>query len=511
MFSSKEPDVTGRDGPAPRRTLSIALRMALWYALSAFTLIAVATGALYSVLTNTMYQEDLRDLADNLNNARLLLHSSTPEQFAPSAQERPSWAPPHQPEIYLRVLDSNARTLTETPGMGEELPSPSSEDLARIGAPEGIQHDVLSRSGKPFMTLIVRVSGEGGRDPPQFMQVAMDREHDEYLLARYRERLWLVLGTSLVLCALAGYLIARSGMRPIQEISRAAARIRSTTLDERIQAHGLPAELAGLAGTFNSMLDRLEQSFLHISNFSDDVAHELRTPVNNLRGEIEVALSKHRSGEEYREILGSCLEECTRISRLIKTLLFLARADTTADTLERERIDVSQELTKVEEFYGAAAMDAGVVLRVRGAAGECAEVNRTLFQQAVGNLVSNAIAHTPPGGSVTVNARGDQSRLTVSVHDTGCGIPREHLPRVFDRFYRIDRARASSGQNVGLGLAVVKSIAARHGGHVEIDSEVGRGTEVRLVFPMLPPTEPIRAEEPFGHTNESVVSTRSVR
>jgi two-component system heavy metal sensor histidine kinase CusS len=458
--------------------------MTLWYALSAFALITVATAALYSVLVDTMYQEDLRDLADNLNNARLLLRSAAPGEFTRSPLQRPSWAPPHQPEIYLRVLDSGARTLTETPGMGNELPSPSSAELARITSPDGDKRDVLSRSGKPFMTLIVRVPGQSEPDPPQFMQVAMDREHAEYLLARYRERLWLVLGTSLVLCALVGYLIARSGMRPIQEISSMAARIRSTTLDERIQAHGLPAELAGLAETFNSMLDRLEQSFLHISHFSDDVAHELRTPINNLRGEIEVALSKARSGDEYREVLGSCLEECTRISRLIQTLLFLARSDNTADTIERERIDVGHELTKVEEFYGAAAMDAGVVLRVcDDGAGQCAEVNRTLFQQAIGNLVSNAIAHTRPGGTVTIRARADASQLIVSVSDTGCGIPPEHLPRVFDRFYRIDQARASSGQNVGLGLAVVKTIAARHGGHVDIDSEVGRGTEVRVVLP----------------------------
>lgn len=484
MSSSNEPDVARRKGSAPRRASSIALRMTLWYALSAFTLIAVATGALYWVLIDTMYQEDLRDLADNLNNARLLLRSSAPEQFARSPQRRPSWAPPHQPEIYLRVLDSSGRTLTETPGMADELPSPTHAELAGISSPNGDQCDLLSRSGKPFMTLIVRVLGQSEQDPHEFMQVAMDREHDEYLLARYRERLWLVLGTSLLLCALASYLVARSGMRPLQEISRTAARIRSTTPDERIQSRGLPAELAGLAETFNSMLDRLEQSFLHISHFSDDVAHELRTPINNLRGEIEVALSKARSGEAYREILGSCLEECTRISRLIQTLLFLARSDTTADTLQRERIDVGHELRKVEEFYGAAATDAGVVLRVCGGAGEFAEVNRTLFQQAVGNLVSNAIAHTPPGGTVTVSARVDQSRLTVSVSDTGCGIPPEHLPRVFDRFYRIDRARASSGQNVGLGLAVVKSIAARHGGHVDIESEVGRGTEVRVVLPI---------------------------
>src|ERR1700716_2760244 len=151
MSSSKEPDVESGKGSAPRRGLSIALRMTLWYALSTFTLIAVATGALYSVLTTTMYQEDLRDLADNLNNARLLLRSSAADQFARSPLQRPSWAPPHQPEIYLRVLDSNGRTLTETPGMGDELPSPSRTELASISSPTGDKRDALSNSGKPFM------------------------------------------------------------------------------------------------------------------------------------------------------------------------------------------------------------------------------------------------------------------------------------------------------------------------------------------------------------------------
>jgi len=385
--------------------------MALWYALSAFALISVATGLLYWVLVDSLYQEDIRDLADNLNNARLLLRSSPTGQFPHSPEQRPSWA------------------------------------------------------------------------PPQFMLVAMDREHDEYLLARYRHRLWFVLGVSLVLCFLVGYLVARGGIRPIESISKTAARIRATTLHERIEAQGLPAELRGLTETFNGMLDRLEQSFRHVSQFSDDVAHELRTPISNLRGEIEVALSKARSEGEYREILESCLEECTRISRLIQTLLFLARSDT-ADALQHEKVDVGQELANVGAFYEVAAAEAGIRLDVCNNSAACAELDRTLFQQAIGNLVSNAIAHTPTGGSVNLTAESSREHLTVTVSDTGCGIAPEHLPHIFERFYRVDRARAGSPQNVGLGLAVVKSIVTGHGGRVEIDSEVGRGTRVRLILPV---------------------------
>jgi two-component system heavy metal sensor histidine kinase CusS len=457
--------------------------MALWYALSAFALISVATGLLYWVLVDSLYQEDIRDLADNLNNARLLLRSSPTGQFPHSPEQRPSWAPPYQPQIYLRLLDSNAQTLTETPGMAGEMPPPAKGELAAIRAPDGEKRDVTSRSGKPFLTLIVRIPGESSSEPPQFMQVAMDREHDEYLLARYRHRLWFVLGVSLVLCFLVGYLVARGGIRPIESISKTAARIRATTLHERIEAQGLPAELRGLTETFNGMLDRLEQSFRHVSQFSDDVAHELRTPISNLRGEIEVALSKARSEGEYREILESCLEECTRISRLIQTLLFLARSDT-ADALQHEKVDVGQELANVGAFYEVAAAEAGIRLDVCNNSAACAELDRTLFQQAIGNLVSNAIAHTPTGGSVNLTAESSREHLTVTVSDTGCGIAPEHLPHIFERFYRVDRARAGSPQNVGLGLAVVKSIVTGHGGRVEIDSEVGRGTRVRLILPV---------------------------
>jgi two-component system heavy metal sensor histidine kinase CusS len=470
----------GAAGAQGHRATSIALRMTLAYALFTFTLVFLSGGLLYLTLVTSLDNEDMRDLADNLGNARLLLHGA--DGTPPPRLLRPSWAPAGQPEIYLRLLDSQGRVLTETPGMAVELAAPDPRELAQLPRHDGARRELRSRSGKPFLSLIVSVQRADGAGTARFMQVAMDIEHDESILAQYRQRLWLIFGTSLVLCSGVGYLIARAGLSPVATIARTAAHIRSSTLHERIETTGLPGELAGLAATFNGMLDRLEQSFAHVSRFSDDVAHELRTPVNNLRGEIEVALAMQRSSEDYREILSSCLEECTRIGRLIQTLLFLARADTSIEALQRENIDVADELTKVEDYYGAAALDAAVQLRIISASALHARLDRTLFQQAVGNLVSNAIAHTPPGGTVTVAASVVAERLTVQVSDTGCGIAPEHLPRVFDRFYRVDRTRGHP-HNAGLGLAVVRSIATRHGGDVQIDSEVGRGTVVRVQLP----------------------------
>jgi two-component system heavy metal sensor histidine kinase CusS len=267
-------------------------------------------------------------------------------------------------------------------------------------------------------------------------------------------------------------------------MSETVGRIRSTALRERFELPGLPAELFVLAGAFNEMLDRLERSFQRLTQFSADISHELRTPVNNLRGEAEVALDKARTPEEYRDVLGSCLEECERLGRLIDSLLFLARADDPQTQIDRRPVDVTRELETVHAMYEATAAEAGVRWTVDAAGAAHAALDRTLFHRALGNLVANAVAHTKPGGSIRLAASTDGTSLHVEVSDTGSGIPPEHLPKVWDRFYRADAARSGEAGRVGLGLAIVKSIVILHGGSVEITSQVGRGTRVSLRFPL---------------------------
>src|SRR5262249_35260306 len=233
----------------------------------------------------------------------------------------------------------------------------------------------------------------------------------------------------------------------------------------------------------NAMLDRLADSFRRLNQFSADIAHELRTPVNNMRGEAEVALSRARSVDEYREVLTSCLEESVRLSGLITSLLFLARADNPATQLSREPVHVHKELTAVRDYYEAAAGEAKVNLSLMDGEEIMLTVNRGLLQQAIGNLVVNSLAHTPPGGAVTLRAGAENGHVRIEVADTGDGIPAGDLPRVFDRFYRVTQARSSQFGSVGLGLAIVKGIVTLHGGWTEIQSEVGKGTRVALVFP----------------------------
>jgi two-component system heavy metal sensor histidine kinase CusS len=315
------------------------------------------------------------------------------------------------------------------------------------------------------------------------VQVACDRRRETEILGRYRAYSWSMLGIAFLACAAISYVLAHRGIRPVHEIAAAARQVHAETLDKRLRTEDLPAELRTLAETFNEMLDRLSDSFKRLSQFSADIAHELRTPVNNLRGELEVALGKTRSPQEYEEVLFSTLEECERLSRLVDQLLFIARAEHTESTAEFQRVNVAHELSAVGGFYDAVAGEGGVRLTTVCAPGLEADLNSELFRCAVGNLVANAIAHTPPSGEVSISVAIADGALHVNVSDTGCGIAPEEMARVFDRFYRADRARGNKG-GFGLGLSIVRSIAQLHRGSVELSSPPGQGTRVTIRFPL---------------------------
>jgi two-component system heavy metal sensor histidine kinase CusS len=475
-----------------RARWSLAARLTAWYAGSAFLLILAATGFLYWALASNLDREDDEFLEEKVHLLRTLLadpHRGAALRHEVGLDNAGLRAPP----MYVRVLAADGTKLLETPGMSAELPPAVFPPPA--GEEPGHGTEIRSATGKHFR--IVAARGADEPSAPRVLQVAFDRTYEMDLLADYRRHLWVVLGAALVACALTGYAIAWHGLRPLGRITRTAGHIRSSTLHERLDLGGLPAELADLAVTFNDMLDRLEESFQRLARFSADIAHELRTPLNNLRGEAEVALGRARSPEEYQQVLGSCLEESLRLTHLIDSLLFLARSESPRAGVNAEPVNVGRELAAVCEFYEPAAHEAGVALTVTAPGDLVADLDRTLFQRAVGNLVANALAHTPPGGTVTLSAAAEGDAVRVEVTDTGTGIPPEHLPHVFDRFYRADQVRSGSSGRVGLGLAIVKSIAALHRGGAAITSEVGRGTRVRLVLPASAPTR-ARSESASG-------------
>jgi len=306
-------------------------------------------------------------------------------------------------------------------------------------------------------------------------------------LARYRRWLLAMLLGSLAIFPLIGYQVARHGIRPVEEIATTAQHISSTNLHERILPEGYPSEMASLADTFNKMLDRLEESFERISKFSADIAHDLRTPVNNIRGEAEVALVRARTVDEYRDTLGSCLEEAVRLSNLISDLLFLARAENPLTHLHREPVNVAELLDGVRDYYEASAEDSGVSLTtVAGPEPVIAELDRTLVQRALGNLVSNAVAHTPSGGSIVL---GTAMETGVEASAETFPIParafrRKRCPRSLTVSTGWIRRAPKHPAAPGWDWRSLGAIMLLHGGKVEIASQVGQGTRVTLRIPV---------------------------
>ena len=475
-------NLTSSLAPVSRLWRTLAFRLTAGYALAGLFLVTFATVSLYLVLVRELEKSTDLFLADKVHVLRTMLRERPDDQDALREEVELESAARQYERFYIRLLDDRNTQLLMTPGMANQL------DLAQLASQTQRRPDrtirMNGRDGRAFRVTSAAAQVGSPATQTDTLQIAVDVSQKEELLARYRVWFWAILLATFVIFPLVGDQIARHGIRPVEEMATTARHISSTNLRERILPAGYPSELASLAGTFNEMLDRLEESFERISRFSADIAHDLRTPVNNIRGEAEVALARARNAGEYRDVIESCLEEAVRLSDLIGDLLFLARAESPLSHLRRERVDVGELLGGIREYYEASAAD-GEVSLTTVVAGEpvIAEVDRTLLQRAVGNLVSNALAHTPPGGEVVLGTNTDSSTLRIEVSDTGIGIPAEALPRVFDRFFRVDSSRSHGSGGTGLGLAIVKSIALLHGGNVVIASQPGQGTRVTLQMP----------------------------
>ena len=318
---------------------------------------------------------------------------------------------------------------------------------------------------------------------PLVVQVATSLEENDKQLGELMAIL-LLLGPLAVGCTLGGaYLLARQALAPVERMAATADEITATQLDRRLHEPNPDDELGRLARTLNGMIARLERSFEEVRRFTADAAHELRTPLAILRNEAEVALRIPRESEQYRDCLENMLEEIDHLSRLSEVLLFLFRADAglgahTGDVLSLDRIvrEVADDIRVVAAEQNQELMvDASSPCNVLGNA---EQLRRLLF-----NLLDNAIKFTPAGGSIGIRVERQKGQARVIVSDAGIGIAPEHLPRIFDRFYRVDSARSRRTGGNGLGLSICKSIAEAHQGFIEVVSQPGKGTQVTLTLP----------------------------
>ena len=320
---------------------------------------------------------------------------------------------------------------------------------------------------------------------PVVVAVALNRSSTNLMLDQFYRWLWSLLVAGGLAAAAVGVIIAWQGLQPLRTIDRTASAITADRLSDRLDLKRAPDEVRRLGASFNAMLGRLHLSFERLSAFSSDLAHELRTPINNLLGHTHVALSRERTTAEYREVLESNAEELERLRRMTEDMLFLAKADNPETSLTWDTFEVRDELDKVAEYFDVVASDNRVTIAIDGRA--LLRADRRLVQRALNNLFANAVRHAPLDSIVHARITEAAHEIRISVSNTGGGIAGQHLLRLFDRFYRIDPSRprgdVHSAEANGLGLAIVQSIMRMHGGLATAASTPGAMTTFSLHFP----------------------------
>lgn len=316
--------------------------------------------------------------------------------------------------------------------------------------------------------------------------VAMDRTQEIQIVNHLRRDLAMMVFGITFLAGFIGHLIAKRGLRPLRAIRDETAQIEAQDLHRRLDASHFPEELSDLVAALNGALARLEGAFSRLEAFSSDLAHELRTPLQNLRAELEGRVLRPPKDADLPEILGSLLEELDRLDGMVDQMLFLARSAAPGSMVEPVEVSAVALFHKITEYFGPQAEEAGVHLTIEAAPDCLIHADPRLLHRALLNLVANALRHTPAGGTIRLAATMDGDTSHLQIRDTGEGIPAQLLPRLGDRFLRVDEGRARATGGAGLGLAIVKGILELHHGAFRVESAEGIGTTVTLSFPFPP-------------------------
>jgi len=444
---------------------SIASRLVIMFAVAALATFSLIGAALYGVLERELTRHQDEDLNTNLQNLRYSIERVGTADRWPRVQAKMDTLTPSDGRVRFWVLSDDPRFQ-----YGKGL-----DQIERISQePDGRGTISLPPQEEAMRTLSQRI-GPLDERPAVRLIVGVDVAPFAHTLRAFLVALTLLSLTAMLLVMLLGYWIARIGLQPLQQLSAEAQAMRPKTLSQRLQLEKLPVELSDLAVAFNGALGRLEDAYQQLEGFNADVAHELRTPLTNLIGGTQVALSRPRSAPEFQEALQSNLEELERLRSIINDMLFLARADQGEAATGLTEACVAQEVEMTIEFFAPLLDETGTTVGVEGELQAKATMNVALFRRALSNLLQNAIEHSAPGVRLVVNVVRQAGVIWIRVSNPGSTIADMHLPRLFDRFYRVDASRHDAGEHHGhgLGLAIVKAVANMHGGGVAATSSDG--------------------------------------
>jgi len=465
----------------PWSAASIRVQLTGWYAVVLSLMLVVYATATFIAVRHE-FQEQLDDqLHDDFESAEGFL--------APTPDGRIVWTGDrrHDPD--------------NDEDRGSDVWSPNGDQIGRSGASATLPPVALATAGaQPHYESMVA----GGRRWRTLTGTALVNGRSVVLrVSRSEERLReqlsevlevLVLGLPLViiLAGLGGYLLARRALAPIDHLAVEARRVTAERLHERVSVPNQHDEIGRLAAVINDAFARLESSFDKLRRFTADASHELRTPLAVIRGIGEAGLVETRTPAEYKEAIGSMLEEIDRLTTLVDTLLRLSHGDAGNVHLARESLDLGQLTREVTASLAVLAEERRQSISIQSAEGVSVSADRLLLREAITNVVDNGIKYSPVGAPIAVSIRADGNRAVVEVADQGPGIAAEHRERIFDRFFRVDTARSRDAGGTGLGLAIAKWAVEANGGQITVESGTGGGAVFRIALPLAGGTKPGR-------------------
>lgn len=460
-----------------RRPASLALRLTVSIGLVIGVVFLALGWVIERSIEHHFAQQDAEELEAVAHSVQQALNGSRAGSSNDDISHSLASAVSGHHGIYYYVADRTGTTLYVTPGprldmIARTLPVATHVALGNL--------HVWQELGQSYRGAVLEFPAAAAGLGPFRVVLATATGFHQHFLAEFRQTSWIAMALAALIAILSTWQAVYRGHAPLRDIS---ARIRGISVDRlhlRLDPAQVPIELAELAATFNATLERIERDFHRLSNFSADIAHELRTPVTNLVTQTQVLLTKTRSTDAYREVLYSNLEEYDRMARMIGDMLYLAQTDNQLIKPAVVAVDLGKEVDALFEYFEPLAEERQVQLTRIGEV-SAARGDRLMLRRALTNLLSNAIRHTPDGQAITVSLQQDDQGTAIEVANRGDAIPPEHLDHLFERFYRVDRSRQRNSDGAGLGLAIAKSIVEAHGGTIAARSCDGINSfEIRL-------------------------------
>jgi signal transduction histidine kinase len=457
-----------------RLTRKLAFKLTLWYAgifsISCFGALIVFYFATASVIR---HRTDLEILKDAKEFSSAYMTKGLGELKAAMLTELESEGAGN---MFLRLVDRSGEEFTLPSGSDWRGPDIGKASINRLG--EGDDHffETLVVPGRPYPFRVLTCSIA----PGAIVQIGQSLEDDERLMEACREVLSVTLGLIAALSALGGFLFARRALGGVEELTRAANEISKGAFERRVDVKGKGEEIDTLAETFNRMLGKIEILIKGMREMTDNIAHDLKSPITRIRGVAEAALTGGNLPKDFELMSGSIVEECDRLLVMINTMLDISEAEAGVAKLAMLEVDMAEVVRDACDLFQPVAEINQIRIQISLTEKATILGDKTKIQRAVSNLLDNALKYTPQGGMVTVSVEGKVDQVALSVKDTGPGISDLDLPHVFDRFFRGDRSRSLPG--TGLGLNLTLAIARAHGGDVKVTSVPGQGSTFTITL-----------------------------